>query len=61
MAITGEHRYRGVKAVDVVGHFHSSVRIFVMPLFSPLSGLIRLLTRLPPVVSDPRKDRQVPP
>jgi hypothetical protein len=44
MAITGEQQHRGVKAVDVVGHFHSSVRILVMPPFEPLSGSIRFLS-----------------
>jgi hypothetical protein len=61
MAIAGEHRHRGVKAVDVVVHFHSSVRILVMPLFSPLSGLLRFLSRLRLAVTDLRRDRHVPP
>jgi hypothetical protein len=61
MAIAGEYRHRGIKAVDVVGHFHSSVRILVMPLFSPLSGFLRFLSRPHHAVTDLRKDRHVPP
>ena len=30
VAMGGNHRYGGVKPVDVVGHFHSSILIFVV-------------------------------
>jgi hypothetical protein len=47
VAMTRHHQQGGVKTIDVVGHFHSIILIFSLPLLFLSERLRTLGSRLP--------------